>query len=139
MTVWVTFAPSFLWIFAGAPFLDDLRRNPRVAGALAAITAAVVGVVAHLALWFALNVLFASVRETDGRAAASDLRRSGQHAARRARALGAGRGLDLLLAPRRRVHGRGAGGGRCRVDAFGVARLAAHDPEIRVAARRSER
>jgi chromate transporter len=64
MTVWVTFAPSFLWIFAGAPFLDDLRRNPRIAGALAAITAAVVGVVAHLALWFALNVLFRTVRET---------------------------------------------------------------------------
>jgi chromate transporter len=64
MTVWVTFVPSFLWIFAGAPFLDDLRRSPRIAGALAAITAAVVGVVAHLALWFALNVLFRTVRET---------------------------------------------------------------------------
>ncbi len=62
MTVWVTFAPSFLWIFAGAPFLEDMRGNPRVAGALSAITAAVVGVIAHLALWFGLNVLFATVR-----------------------------------------------------------------------------
>lgn len=58
MTLWVTFAPSFLWIFAGAPYLDRIQANPKLAGALSAITAAVVGVIANLALWFALQVLF---------------------------------------------------------------------------------
>src|SRR5262245_33925121 len=52
MTTWTIFAPSFLWIFAGAPFIEDLRRNRRLAGALAAITAAVVGVILNLAVWF---------------------------------------------------------------------------------------
>lgn len=60
MATWVTFVPSFLWIFAGAPFVEDLRRNTRLAGALAGITAAVVGVIAYIALWFGLNVLFGS-------------------------------------------------------------------------------
>lgn len=59
LTLWVTFAPSFLFIFAGAPYAERLRRNASLAGALAAISAAVVGVIAHLALWFALHVLFA--------------------------------------------------------------------------------
>jgi chromate transporter len=58
MATWVTFAPSFLWIFAGAPWLDELLANKRVAGALQGITAAVLGAIAWLALWFALNVLF---------------------------------------------------------------------------------
>lgn len=58
MTLWVTFTPSFLWIFAGAPHLDRIQANPKLAGALSAITAAVVGVIANLALWFALQVLF---------------------------------------------------------------------------------
>lgn len=58
MTLWVTFAPSFLWIFAGAPHLDRIQANPKLAGALSAITAAVVGVIANLALWLALQVLF---------------------------------------------------------------------------------
>ena len=58
VTLWATFAPCFLWIFAGAPYLERLRREPRLAGALAAITAAVVGVIANLALWFALHALF---------------------------------------------------------------------------------
>jgi chromate transporter len=61
MTTWVTFVPSFVWIFAGAPFLDRIVGNPRLAGALAAITAAVVGVVASLAVRFGLQVLFAEV------------------------------------------------------------------------------
>ncbi len=61
MATWVTFAPSFLWIFAGAPFLEDLRRNASLAGALAGITAAVVGVVAYITLWFTLHVLFREV------------------------------------------------------------------------------
>jgi chromate transporter len=63
ITLWVTFAPSFLFIFAGAPFVERLRANPYAAGALAAVTAAVVGVIANLALWFGLNVLFADVGE----------------------------------------------------------------------------
>jgi chromate transporter len=60
LTTWVTFAPSFLWIFAGAPWLDDLLGRPRLAGALQGITAAVVGAIAWLALWFALNTIFRS-------------------------------------------------------------------------------
>lgn len=58
MAVWVTFTPSFLWIFAGAPFVERLRHNKRLAGALSGITAAVVGVIAYITLWFSLNVLF---------------------------------------------------------------------------------
>jgi len=56
--LWMTFAPCFLWIFAGAPWIDRLTAAPRLSAALAAITAAVVGVIAHLSLWFALHVLF---------------------------------------------------------------------------------
>lgn len=63
ITLWVTFAPSFLFIFAGAPFVERLRGNRYVAGALAAVTAAVVGVIANLALWFGLHVLFVEVGE----------------------------------------------------------------------------
>jgi chromate transporter len=59
LTTWVTFAPCFLWIFACAPWMDRLERVPSLQAALAAITAAVVGVVANLALWFAVHVLFA--------------------------------------------------------------------------------
>ncbi|MGL5116360.1 MAG: chromate efflux transporter, partial [Beijerinckiaceae bacterium] len=58
ITTWVTFAPSFLWIFAGAPWLDHLLANRRIAGALQGITAAVVGAISWLALWFALNTVF---------------------------------------------------------------------------------
>lgn len=61
LTTWVTFAPCFLWIFACAPWMDRLERSPALQGALAAITAAVVGVIANLALWFALHVLFREV------------------------------------------------------------------------------
>jgi chromate transporter len=63
MTTWVTFTPSMLWIFAGAPFIEPLRANRRLSGALAAITAAVVGVILNLSVWFALHVLFGQVRE----------------------------------------------------------------------------
>ena len=59
LTTWVTFAPCFLWIFACAPWMDRLERVPALQAALAAITAAVVGVIANLALWFAVHVLFA--------------------------------------------------------------------------------
>jgi chromate transporter len=61
LTTWVTFTPCFLWIFLGAPFVERLRHNVPLAGALSAITAAVVGVVLNLALWFALHYLFRTV------------------------------------------------------------------------------
>jgi chromate transporter len=55
---WCTFAPSFVWIFAGAPYAERLRRNRYAAGALRAVTAAVLGVIASLAIWFGQHVLF---------------------------------------------------------------------------------
>ena len=61
LTLWVTFAPCFLWIFLGAPYVERLRGNRLIAAALSAITAAVVGVILNLALWFALHVLFREV------------------------------------------------------------------------------
>ena len=61
LTTWVTFVPPMLLIFAFAPFVEQLRANQRLSGALAAITAAVVGVILNLTLWFALHVLFARV------------------------------------------------------------------------------
>ena len=64
MTTWVTFTPSMLWIFAFAPFVEQLRGNRHLSGALAAITAAVVGVILNLTVWFALHVLFGQVTET---------------------------------------------------------------------------
>lgn len=63
IALWMTFIPSFLFIFAGSPFIDRLTHMPRLSGALAAITAAVVGVIANLSLWFALHVMFANVPE----------------------------------------------------------------------------
>ena len=63
MTTWVTFTPSMLWIFVGAPFVEQLRTNKKLSGALAAITAAVVGVILNLTVWFALHVLFGNVAE----------------------------------------------------------------------------
>jgi chromate transporter len=62
LTTWVTFAPCFLWIFLGAPYVERLRENRALSAALAAITAAVVGVILNLALWFGLHVLFEDVR-----------------------------------------------------------------------------
>jgi chromate transporter len=59
LTTWVTFTPCFLWIFFGAPFVEALRANKALSAALGAITAAVVGVILNLAVWFALHVLFA--------------------------------------------------------------------------------
>jgi chromate transporter len=63
LTLWVTFAPCFAWIFLGAPYVERLHDQPRLKGALAGVTAAVVGVIGNLALWFGLRVLFAEVRE----------------------------------------------------------------------------
>ena len=65
LTTWVTFAPCFLWIFALAPWMERLQRAPALRGGLAAVTAAVVGVIANLALWFALHVLFARVANVE--------------------------------------------------------------------------
>ncbi|MBM3985049.1 MAG: chromate efflux transporter [Planctomycetes bacterium] len=63
LTTWVTFVPCFLWIFVGAPWIEALRGQRALNGALAGITAAVVGVVLNLSLWFALHVLFGAVAE----------------------------------------------------------------------------
>jgi len=65
LTTWVTFAPCFLWIFLGAPHVERLRGNRALSAALAAITAAVVGVILNLALWFALHVVFREVASFD--------------------------------------------------------------------------
>jgi chromate transporter len=61
LTTWVTFVPCFLWIFLGAPYVEALRENKALSAALATITAAVVGVILNLAVWFALHVLFAEL------------------------------------------------------------------------------
>jgi chromate transporter len=61
LATWVTFTPCFLWIFLGAPFIETMRGNKGLAGALSAITAAVVGVILNLSIWFALHTVF---RET---------------------------------------------------------------------------
>ena len=63
LTIWVTFAPCFLWIFLGAPYIERLRDNRLLSAALSAITAAVVGVILNLAAWFGLRVVFAEVGE----------------------------------------------------------------------------
>ena len=61
LVTWVTFVPSFLWIFLGAPHIERLRGHAALDGALTAITAAVVGVILNLAVWFALHVVFGRV------------------------------------------------------------------------------
>lgn len=61
VTLWTTFVPCFLWIFVGAPYIDWIGAQSRLRGALIAITAAVVGVILNLSIWFALHVFFASV------------------------------------------------------------------------------
>ena len=63
LTTWVTFVPCFLWIFLGAPFVEALRGNRALSAALSTITAAVVGVILNLAIWFALHVLFRDLNE----------------------------------------------------------------------------
>lgn len=61
LATWVTFTPCFLWIFLGAPFVETLRGNKALAGALSAITAAVCGVILNLAIWFAIHTIFREV------------------------------------------------------------------------------
>jgi chromate transporter len=67
ITTWTTFVPCFLWIFLGAPHIEQMRDNKRLGAALGAVTAAVVGVILNLAIWFGLHVLFP---ETAGRLSA---------------------------------------------------------------------
>jgi chromate transporter len=62
LATWVTFVPCFLWIFLGAPFIERMRGDVALSGALSAITAAVVGVVLNLAVWFAIHTIFRSVQ-----------------------------------------------------------------------------
>lgn len=64
VTLWVTFIPCFLWIFSGAPYLVWLSSNPRLSAALTSISAAVVGVILNLSIWFGLHVFFADVTQT---------------------------------------------------------------------------
>jgi len=63
VTLWATFAPCFLWIFAGAPYIERLTHAPRLSSALRTVTAAIVGVIGNLSAWFALHVLFGDVAE----------------------------------------------------------------------------
>jgi chromate transporter len=63
VTLWFTFVPCFLWIFVGAPYVETVRRVRWLAAALAAVTAAVVGIIANLAVWFGLHVVFGTVGE----------------------------------------------------------------------------
>jgi chromate transporter len=63
LTVWVTFVPCFLFIFLGAPYIEALRGNKSLKAAMSSITAAVVGVVLNLAVWFAVNTIFGSLRD----------------------------------------------------------------------------
>jgi chromate transporter len=65
LATWVTFAPSFLWIFAGAPYAEAIQKVAVLRSALAGVTAAVVGVILNLAVWFGLHVLFAQVNRTE--------------------------------------------------------------------------
>ncbi len=65
VTLWATFTPCFLWIFAGAPFVERLESAPRLRGALSGVTAAVVGVILNLTVWFGLHVFFRSVSAAD--------------------------------------------------------------------------
>ncbi|MEE9455379.1 MAG: chromate transporter [Paracoccaceae bacterium] len=62
ITLWATFIPCFLWIFTGAPYIAWIGAQPRLKSALSAITAAVVGVILNLSIWFALHVFFNTVR-----------------------------------------------------------------------------
>jgi chromate transporter len=62
LATWVTFTPCFLWIFVGGPYIEQLRGNKPLSGALSAITAAVVGVILNLAIWFAIHAMFRETR-----------------------------------------------------------------------------
>jgi chromate transporter len=65
ITTWATFVPCFLWIFLGGPHIEQLRGNASITSTLSTVTAAVVGVILNLAVWFGLHVLFPEGRGTD--------------------------------------------------------------------------
>lgn len=65
LATWVTFAPCFAWIFLGAPFMEGLRTNKALSSALSAVTAAVVGVILNLAIWFAIHVVWRDVMQVE--------------------------------------------------------------------------
>ena len=65
ITTWTTFVPGFLWVLLGAPHVERLRGNHRFTAALSAVTAAVVGVMSHLAVWFALQTVFPAPHRVD--------------------------------------------------------------------------
>ena len=65
VTLWVTFVPCFLWIFAGAPYVERLLGMPRLSGALQSITAAVVGVILNLSIWFSAHVVFRRIETVE--------------------------------------------------------------------------
>jgi chromate transporter len=65
ITTWTTFVPCFLWIFLGAPHIEQLRGNVRLGSMLTAVTASVVGVVLNLAVWFGLHVFFPAAGRVD--------------------------------------------------------------------------
>lgn len=73
LTTWVTFVPCFLWIFLGAPFIEGLRNNKALTGAMSTITAAIVGVIMNLAVWFALHAIFSEVNHWQGYGIALDI------------------------------------------------------------------
>lgn len=73
LTTWVTFTPCFLWIFLGAPYIEALRGNQALSAALSTITAAVVGVILNLAVWFSLHVLFGQLEPVQGFGMSLDL------------------------------------------------------------------
>ena len=114
LATWVTFTPCFLWIFLGAPFIEVLRGNKALNGALSAITAAVVGVILNLAIWFAIHTMFRATTPVRGfgfvvrRAGARERRSLG------ARAVGRRDRRDLPLQGRDDVDARGLLGGRHR-------------------------
>src|SRR5205807_2412130 len=66
LATWVTFVPCFLWIFVGAPYIEQLRGNRPLSGALSAVTAVVVGVILNLAVWVAIHTMFRATRHFDG-------------------------------------------------------------------------
>ena len=81
LATWVTFAPCFAWIFLGAPFIEDLRGNRALSAALTAVTAAVAGVVLNLAVWFAINTVFAATTRIETGPLSLELPRPRQHRA----------------------------------------------------------
>ena len=133
LTTWVTFVPPMMLIFAFAPFVEQLRGNPRLSGALAAITAAVVGVILNLTLWFVLHVLsLRCARCAPGRyAGMPSTRRASTCASRCARGGRGGPGVRVPPRPSaaRRDHGRARHRGTIRpVSAYVIAGIEVTEP-----------